>query len=182
MVLNIHGTEYSCTEFQSLCVRNRIKHERSAPYSPHQDGTAERGWRTLFEIARCLLLDAELPNMLWTYAVATAAYIRNRCYNSPTGQTPFYLLTGRKPDVSTMHVFGTVCFAYEQNKTKLDARCKQGIFVGYDKGSPAYLVYHPDTNEIRRCRCVKFTDVKPEHEPRDDIWVMMSRFVKFLFL
>jgi len=74
--------------------------------------TAERGWRTLFEMARCLLLDAELPKMLWTYAAATAAYIRNRCYNSRTGQTPFYLLTGRKPDVSTMHEFGTVCFAY----------------------------------------------------------------------
>jgi hypothetical protein len=61
-----------------------------------------------------------------------------------------------------MHVFGTICFAYERSKSKLDARCKQGIFVGYDRESPAYLVYHPDTNEIRRCRCVKFTDVKTE--------------------
>lgn len=156
-----NGTEYTSREFQSLCVRNRIKHERSAPYSPHQNGTAERGWRTLFEMARCLLLDAKLPKELWTYAVMTAAYIRNRCYNPRTKQTPFYLLTGRKPDLSNMHVFGTVCFAYEQNKTKLDARCKKGIFVGYDKCSPAYLVYHSDTNEIRRCRCVKFTDIKP---------------------
>ena len=159
-----NGTEYTSKEFQSLCVRNRIKHEQSAPYSPHQNGTAERGWRTLFEMARCLLLDAKLPKELWTYAVMTAAYIRNRCYNSRTKQTPFYLFTGRKPDLRNMHVFGTVCFAYEQNKTKLDARCKKGIFVGYDKNSPAYLVYHSDTNDIRRCRCVKFTDTKPESE------------------
>jgi len=63
-----NGTEYTSKEFQSLCVRNRIKHERSAPYSPHQNGTAERGWHTLFEMASCLLLDAKLPKEPWTYA------------------------------------------------------------------------------------------------------------------
>jgi len=164
-----NGTEYTSGEFQSLCVRNRIKHEQSAPYSPHQNGTAERGWRTLFEMARCLLLDAKLPKELWTYAVMTAAYIRNHCYNPRTKQTAFYMLTGRKPDLRNMHVFGTTCFGYEQNKTKLDARCKKGVFVGYDKNSPAYLVYHSDTNDVRRCRCVKFTDIKPEFEaPADE--------------
>ena len=61
-----NGTEYTSSEFQSLCVRNRIKHEQSAPYSPHQNVTAERGWRTLFEMARCLLLEAKLPKELWT--------------------------------------------------------------------------------------------------------------------
>ena len=159
-----NGTEFTSKEFQSLCVHNRIKHEQSAPYSPHQNGTAERGWRTLFDMARCLLLDAKLPKELWVYAVATAAYIRNRCYNPRTGQTPCYLLTGRKPDLKNMHVFGTVCYAYEQSKTKLDARCKKGIFLGYDRSSPAYLVYYPDINDIKRCRVVKFTDVKPEPE------------------
>ena len=36
---------------------------------------------------------------------------------------------------------------------KLDPRSKKGIFVGYDKRSPAYLVYHPNTNKVE---CVKF--------------------------
>ena len=157
-----NGTEYTSSAFKSLLTRHRIKHEYSAPYSPHQNGTAERCWRTLFEMARCLLLNAELPKEMWTYAVRAASYIRNRCYNPRTGSTPFQLLTGKKPNLSNMHVFGTVCFAYEQNKSKLDARCKQGIFVGYDRESPAYLVYYPDVNEVRRCRCVKFTDVKTE--------------------
>ena len=33
---------------------------------------------------------------------------------------------------------------------------KKGIFMVYDKRSPAYLVYHPDTDKIERVRCVKF--------------------------
>ena len=40
-----------------------------------------------------------------------------------------------------MHVFGVVCYAYVQNAKKLEPRSKEGIFVGYDKKSPAYLVY-----------------------------------------
>ena len=47
---------------------------------------------------------------------------------------------------------------YAQNKTKLDPRCAKGIFVGYDKQNPAYLIYFPETTAIKRVWCVKFTD------------------------
>ena len=136
-----NGGEYISEEFKSLLLKNHIKHELSTPYSPHQNGTAERAWRSLFDVARCLLIDAELPKQLWTYAVMTSAYIRNRCYNPRTGKTPYEYLTGIKPNLSNMHVFGTVCYAYVQNKTKLDPRAEKGIFVGYDRSSPAFLVY-----------------------------------------
>ena len=55
-----------------------------------------------------------------------------------------------------MHIFGCTCYAYTQNAKKLYPRSKQGIFLGYDKRSPAYLVYYPDTDKIERVRCVKF--------------------------
>ena len=152
-----NGAEYTCREFQELLVKNCVKHECSAPYSPHQNGVAERSWRTLFGMARCLLLNTKLPKSMWTYAVMTAAYIRNRCYNQRTLQTPFFLLTNKQPDVSKMQVFGSVCYAYENVvKSKLDPRSRQGLFVGYDRTSPAYLVYHADTQSVKRYRCVVF--------------------------
>lgn len=46
--------------------------------------------------------------------------------------------------------------AYKQEKKKLDLRCEKSIFVGYDKNSPAYLVYNPDTGRVRKHRQVKF--------------------------
>lgn len=153
-----NGTEYTSEKFRNLLVSNRIKHETSAPYSPHQNGTAERGWRSLFEMARCLLIEAKLPKYLWTYAVNAAAYIRNRCFNSRTGETPLESLTGLKPKFGNMHIFGSVCYAYIQNKLKLDARSEKGLFIGYDRNSPAYLVYFPERNDVKRVRCVKFTD------------------------
>ena len=53
---------------------------------------------------------------------------------------------------------GSVCYGYVQQTKKLDDRAKQGIFVGYDKTSPAYLVYFPDSQTVKRIRCVSFTD------------------------
>lgn len=52
-----NGTEYTAKSFKSLMVKNGIRHETSAPYSPHQNGTAERNWRTLFDMARCMLIE-----------------------------------------------------------------------------------------------------------------------------
>ena len=150
-----NGSEYTSRAYESLLRKHRIRHETSAPYSPHQNGTAERCWRTLFEMARCLLLQANLAKDFWPYAVMTAAYIRNRCYNDRQ-QTPYFMLTGQKPNLSNMRVFGSECYAYKQDKVKLDPRCTKGIFLGYDKGSPAYLVYFPETGKVMKHRVVKF--------------------------
>lgn len=49
-------------------------------------------------------------------------------------------------------------FGYKHEKGKLDSRCDQGIFVGYDKNSPAYLVYYPETEKVQKHRLVKFTN------------------------
>ena len=152
-----NGGEYISEEFKSLLLKNHIKHETSAPYSPHQNGTAERAWRAIFDMARCLLIDAELPRQFWTYAVMTSAHIRNSCYNPRTGKTPYECLTGIKPNLSNMHVFGSVCYAYVQNTTKLDPRAEKGIFVGYDRSSPAFLVYCLQAKTVKKVRCVKFT-------------------------
>ena len=152
-----NGTEFTSEEFKNLVVKNRIKHEFSAPYSPHQNGTVERSSRTLYEMARCLLLETKLPKKLWTYALKTSAYIRNRCYNPRTRKTPFEMMTGHKPNLKNMHIFGTICYAYVQNKKKLDARCERGIFLGYDMKSPAYLIYFPEKDDVKRVRCVKFS-------------------------
>lgn len=127
--------------------KNKIRHETTVPSSPHQNGTAERGWRILFEMVRCMIAESELPKHLWQYAVQTAAVVHNRCFNRCTGLTPYEMLTGKKPNVSRMQRFGSVCYTYKQEKGKLDSRCEQGRFVGYDKNSPAYLVYHPDKNK-----------------------------------
>ena len=62
-------------------------------------------------------------------------------------ETPHFVMTGKRPDISNMRVFGLECYAYQQNKQNLDDRCTKGIFVGYDRGSPVYLVYFPESGK-----------------------------------
>ena len=148
-----NGNEFTSESFQNLLLKHSIKHEKSAPYSPHQNGTAERGWRSIFEMARCLLIHAALPKNLWSYAAMCAVYITNRCYTDHRlKKTPFEAFTGHKPNLEHMHTFGTICFAYVQEKKKLDARGEKGIFLGYDKGSPAHLIYYPELGVLKKSR------------------------------
>ena len=163
-----NGTEFTGQGYQALLRRNRIRHQTSAPYSPHQNGTAERNWRTLFDMARCMLLESQLPKELWPYAVQTAAVVRNRCFNNRTRQTPYFMLTGRGPNVSRMQKFGTVCYSYRQDGKKLDSKAAKGIFIGYDKNSPAYMVYYPDSRKVMKNRLVRFMS-NVEGQQTDDI-------------
>ena len=87
-----------------------------------------------------MVIENNLPKSLWTYAVMTAAVIRNRCFNNRLKQTPYYI-TGRESDLSKMNIFGSTCYAYKNSKKKLGLKCEKVIFVGYDKNSPAYLVF-----------------------------------------
>ncbi|RUS90533.1 hypothetical protein EGW08_001710 [Elysia chlorotica] len=163
------GGEFISKEFTSMLVRNKICHERSAPYSQHQNGKAERAWRTLFEMARCLLVQSGLPKNLWTYAVLTAAYIRNRCFNKKLDSTPFQQVTGKKPNIANLQPFGSKCFCLVQNPRKLDNRSVKGTFIGYDRRSPAYLIYFPETQEVRKIRCVTFHNEYNVSEKSDSV-------------
>ena len=154
-----NGGEYLSEDFKRLLKKNNIRHELTAPYSPHMNGCAERSWRTLFGTARTLIHESQLPKHLWVYAVSHASYIRNRCYNNRIKDTPYGAVTGQKPDLSDLHVFGSVCYTYiEGHKKKLDDRGRKGLFVGFDKNSPSYLVYYPENNTVLKHRVVKFTD------------------------
>ena len=147
-------TDVTATE-KFLCDCSPIE-KVTAPYSPHQNRVAERQWRTLFEMRRYILLQAKLPKMFWPYAVMAAAHIRNRCFNQRLSKAPYEAVTGRKPNISNMREFGAECYVYSVEKKKLDARSTKGTFVGYDKSSPAYLVYYPETGKVMKHRVVKF--------------------------
>ena len=64
--------------------------EHSIPYTPRQNGVAERKNRSLKEMETCLLQEKNLPPSLWEEDINYASYIHNRVpHKSVVEDTPF---------------------------------------------------------------------------------------------
>ena len=67
-------------EFQALTTylkENGIHHRISFPYTPEENGTAERKHRHLIETALTLLKNASLPKKFGDEAVSTSTFLIN---------------------------------------------------------------------------------------------------------
>ena len=162
-----NGGEYTSKKFESYLKSEGIRHERTVPKTPEQNGVAERLNRTLVEMVRSMLIDANLSHKFWAEALSTAAYLKNR---SPSrgleGITPVEALTKRKPKVDHLRIFG--CDAYvhipKDERNKLDSKAKKTIFMGYGNETKGYRLYDPQRGKIFYSRDVKFNETKREFE------------------
>ena len=77
--------------FAELCAEHGIRHETTAPYTPQQNGVAERKNRTLKEMMNALLLSSGLPEFMWGEAVLTANYLLNKVSRKKINKSPYKL-------------------------------------------------------------------------------------------
>eukprot|EP00052_Salpingoeca_macrocollata_P029828 m.307283 g.307283 ORF g.307283 m.307283 type:complete len:1084 (-) comp23022_c5_seq5:1469-4720(-) len=139
--------------FAALCRERGIRQQFSAPHTQSQNGKAERAWRTLFEMLRCMLIDAQLPKEYWAAALVHASRVRNLCPSAPHGgQSPFRLMHGRDPDTTFLHPFGSRCLVHVEDgqRKKLDPKARESLYVGFDIRSKAALLFVPSTKALVR--------------------------------
>jgi transposase InsO family protein len=106
-----NGTEFKNTQVEDYLDEEGIKHEFSAPYTPQQNGVAERKNRTLIEMARIMLDEYKTSDRFWVEAVNTTYHVINHLYHHKfLKKTPYEILTGNKPNVSYFKVFGSKCY------------------------------------------------------------------------
>ena len=137
-----NGGEYTSKAFKRFLQAHGIKRQLSTPYTPQQNGVAERANRTIVEMARSMLHHQNLNKNLWAEAVVTAVYTRNRCPTSAlVGKTPEEAWSGKRPTITHMRVFGCIAYAKvpDEKRTKLDAKGTKCLFLGYCEGTKAYI-------------------------------------------
>ena len=76
-----NGGEFCRKEFEEFCKKCGIAWQKTTPYTPQQNGVAERMNKTLMERARSMLSGAGLGQEFWAEAVDTACYLINRRKN-----------------------------------------------------------------------------------------------------
>jgi hypothetical protein len=131
----------------NFCEKHGITYEKTVPDSPNQNGVAERCNLTLASIARCLLIDADLSDWFWPFAIQTAVHIKNRVPHSslPPNATPFQLWHHHKPNLSYFRPFGARCTSrvIPTPNPKFAPRGEAGRFLGYASNAKGYLVWIP---------------------------------------
>jgi transposase InsO family protein len=169
-----HGTEFINKPMKTWCSQQGIEIQMTAPYSPSQNGVAERMNRTLVELARAMITTRELPEFLWEAATAHAMYLRNRSFSSAVADaTPYERWHGEKPDVSHIREFGSKVLILADGPNtphKMLPKAIEKTLVGFDDRSRAIMYYNKDTRKIltsRNYRLVNSTGTLP---PGDHTW------------
>lgn len=156
-----NGKEYCNYNFNNYLTLHGIVHQTSTPYTPEHNGLAERMNRTLVECARSMLFYANLEKSYWAEALATAAYIVNRCpKKSLNGKTPYELWKGKKPNLLHMRIFGSVAMVHvpKEKRQKWDKKSIKLIFMGYCENSKGYRLMDPETHKVVTSRDVVFIE------------------------
>lgn len=155
------GGEYNSTEFARYCAEHGIRRFLTAPYSPQQNGVAERKNRTILDMVRSMLKSKKLPKEFWAEAVQCAIYVQNRCpHASLEDKTPQENWSGRKPTVSHFRIFGSVAYAHvpDQRRTKLEDKSKKFVFIGYDEKTKGFKLLDPINKKVIISRDVKVNE------------------------
>lgn len=152
------GGEYTGNAVKQYLKDEGIRMEYTAAYSPQQNGVAERKNRSLMEMARCMLIEADMENKFWAEAVSTANFIQNRMPSNSVATTPYEIWTGKKPKASIFQTFGSPAYVHipKEKRHKLSEKSKLMTFVGYDEHSKAYRLLDRKTCKVEVSRDVRF--------------------------
>uniref|UniRef100_A0A2N9HML0 Integrase catalytic domain-containing protein n=1 Tax=Fagus sylvatica TaxID=28930 RepID=A0A2N9HML0_FAGSY len=126
ILISDRGGEYFPQEFTIYCEENGLIHQRSAPYTPQQNGLAERKNRTPVDMLNAMRVSAKLPFNLWGEALLTACHVHNRVLS-------YFRVPNPK-------------------RTKLGPRAIKSVFVGYTVNSKAYRLLDLSSNTIVESR------------------------------
>ncbi|GJT88408.1 putative ribonuclease H-like domain-containing protein [Tanacetum coccineum] len=155
------------TEFVNQTLRGfyeniSISHQTYIAHTPQQNEDVEIRNQTLMEVARTMLIFSKALLFLWAEAINTACYTQNRSlirlrYN----KTPYELMHDKKPDLSFLHIFGSLCYPTNDSEDlgKLNAKADIGIFIGYVPAKKTFRIYNRRNQKIMETIHVTFNEL-----------------------
>ena len=159
-ILHTDFGEFNSAAAESYFARKGIKWEASAPYAQQQNGLAEQHIRTTIEGARTIMVDSGLPLHLWTEAISTMVYLKNKSPSSAIQDgkvTPEEAFTQQgQPRVDHLRIFGSMAPVFDEDPgSKLQSKAWKGYLVGYE-GKNQYRIYDPTRRQVFVRRDVTF--------------------------
>lgn len=156
------GTEFTKKRVQDHLKLHGIRHIMSCPYTPAQNGRAERKHRHITEIGLAMLFHSHMPTGFWLDAFSVAVYIIN-LLPSPLleSKSPFEIVYGTTPHYSNFHPFGCRVFPCLRDYAthKLSPRSAPCIFIGYISLHKGFRCLDTSTSCIYITRYAQFDEL-----------------------
>ena len=135
-----------------------------------QNAIAERPHRTLANMVRAGLENAGLAYRFWRDALLHAVYIKNRLPHQAfqNKMTPYEKLTGNKPDLTKLRIFGSRIVTRKTGKRspKITKHSYSGIFLRYAKTIRNIVYFDTKTKKIKTTTYAKFDEAHFSYEDK----------------
>ncbi|CAI7790278.1 unnamed protein product [Closterium sp. NIES-54] len=153
MLRSDRGGEFLGKEFTDFVDGKGIVHDLTCPYTPQQNGMAEREMRMAVESVRTMLLHMGVQHHWWHLALRQAVWERNCLERSSTlpGTTLYQLLTGKKPDLTLARVWACMVqfmVPEQQRGWKLAPKARWGLQLGVLPESKGWEVLDVTDNKL----------------------------------
>ena len=155
------GGEFLSKEQKRYLQEHGIEHQTLMPYSPQQNGRAERFQQTIINKVESMQHAAGLSDGFWKHAVGTAVHIYNV---TPISKAKFLTLkemwSGSKPDISHLRIFRCAAYVHilKGKRRKLDLKSQEMISVSYENLSKGWQFWDAKNWRIEISRDVKFNE------------------------
>ncbi|CAI5951478.1 unnamed protein product [Closterium sp. NIES-65] len=164
-VLRLHsdrGGEFSSGLLRAYCRARGIRQTFTLPYSPQQNGIAERRIGMVMDVARTPMMHAAAPHFLWPFAVRyTAHQINLHPRVSRPETSPALLWTGKVGDASAFRVWGSRAFVRDLSADKLSPRAAPCVFLRFPPDALGWQFYHPTSRPVVSSQDVTFDELVP---------------------
>ena len=140
-----NGGEYTSKQFYEYCRQEGIQRQLRVPYTPQQNGVAERKNHAIVGATRAMLHDQSLPFFLWDEAYNTIVYVQNRITHHALGcKTPEEMFTEKNPEIGHFCICGCLTYSHvpSEKRIKLEAIVDKCIFMMRLQRHFAYTVLY----------------------------------------
>jgi hypothetical protein len=154
-----------------------ILHQTSCPYTPPQNGVAEKKNGHLLEVAQALTFTMNVPKFMWGEAIMMATFLINRTPSRVAGmKSPCELIFIENKFPVPPKVFGCTCFVRDHRPSvnKLDPRAIKCIFTGYSLGQRGYKCWSPSERRTYVSMDVTFRESEPLYGEKTNLSAMFE--------
>ncbi|GAA5945689.1 hypothetical protein JCM10213_004856 [Rhodosporidiobolus nylandii] len=158
-----NGAEFTSWAFKDMLAERGFVQRLSVPYTPQQNGRAERAVRTLKEKITTLLAKADLSRRWWAEVLYYAVFLLNSTPDSLTGVSPYFFLHNKHHPFLSRHapIIGQSVWVNNPSATTVEDKAVECRFLGIGvgrgvKGVRVQPVTSTGGNDVRWARDVYY--------------------------